>query len=107
MKYGLEETRDLIDFLIAGVSCWENVYDDKTIDITDIPDFWEVLLKIGPLIAQSELIPKELADIQENLDVTGQTAELLMDKLFIALHAVYEVYMLIKQPSEEATDADS
>ena len=63
MKYGLEETRDLIDFLIAGVSCWENVYDDKTIDITDIPDFWEVLLKIGPLIAQSELIPKELADM--------------------------------------------
>jgi len=110
---GFKETKDLIDFLLAAVECWSKVYDDGSVDMTDIPDFWEIFMKIGPLIENSEMIPQEVKDldaaelkellkhIQDNLVIEDVDAQVLLDKLCVAMHAAYEVFMLVKAPEEE------
>jgi hypothetical protein len=109
MKYNIEQTKELIDFLLKGYGVFKQAYEDQKIDFTDVIYFVGLAPKIMPAFSGIQDIPNELKDLDqaeqkelidfiiENLAVDSTKAKLIVEKSLYVLASGYDLFKVIKQ----------
>lgn len=63
--FGIQETKELLRFVLALGNAAGQAARDGKIDVSDLAYFVSALTKIGPALDKIDLVPKELADLSE------------------------------------------
>ena len=107
-QYGIDQTKELLDFVIEIIEAYGSVYEDKTIDLADVPALWSTIMKLPKAFEQIELVPFELGELSddeqeqlvthldEGLELKDGEHRAILQAVFKAARANYELYKLLR-----------
>ena len=64
-EHGIQETKEMLDFIIAMGNGYGKAVEDGEWTASDLTHFMDALLKVPAALANMDLIPVELGDLEE------------------------------------------
>lgn len=107
--FGIDETKDVVEFGISLTNSLIHAFKDGKITLTDVPYFISPMTKLPSALSGINMVPFEVGDIQkfelqkltdfvkENLDIDNKKARNIIEYSLLVIYDIYELVKTIKQ----------
>jgi hypothetical protein len=107
-QYGLKETKEVLDFISAGVAAGVAIGADGKVDVQDLGQLLTVIPSVGPAFDSIALVPKEVGELDDadaleliayvgaKLVLPGDKAKIVLNHSLRMAHKAYEIYLEAK-----------
>ena len=106
--FGIDETKDVIEFGISLTNSLIHAFGDGKLTLTDVPHFIAPMTKLPSALTGINMVPFEVGDIQkfelqklidfvkENLDVDDRKAKNIIEQCLLIIYDIYDLVTTIK-----------